>query len=810
RVLAEAGVAPDSLRDPWGTPYRAEFAVERELDVLRLWSAGADKKVGSEDDWHVVASRRPYFRPTGELMARAVEDYRRRANSHLTGPEALKRELLGAHQLDFDKLRDRWGRAYALRFAVSGAHYVFRVTSAGPDGRLDPEPRPYGSDDFEVWAFSTDYFAETRALAYAAVAASHVSRGTMPKDDAQLRDLLRAGGLSAAQLRDHWGRDYYAAFRSEVRYADRVEGAQAGDEKRVAVTPVTRKIDFVTLRSAGPDGARGTPDDFTVADFSAVASEQSAADKAPPAVAPVTTFSGATGAITGTVIDPQGAVVPNATVTATHQQESLSYTAATDEDGKYVLRNLRSGLYRLRAQAAGFKDVIVVDVPVRASALAQFDLRLDLGTVSETVEIVASQVQDLANTSSMSLLALKPGVAAKAAPGAPPPVQTPRLRKDFPETLYWQPELLTDEGGRAQLKFKLADNITTWKVSAIASTATGELGTAEREIRAFRPFFVEHDPPRVLTEGDEISLPVVLRNYLERPQRVAVSVKPEDWFTLLGPAEKSADVAAGDASRETFDLRATASVKEGKQRVTAVAPDSSDAVERGVHVHPDGEEIAQTETRLLGADGAALEALVPAEAVARSARAELKVYPNLMAHAFESVEAIMSRPNGCGEQTVSSAYPSLLVLRHHAGAGGDSPQRAALITKARRYLQIGYDRLLSYRTADGGFAYWTDGPPDVALTAYALRFLRDAARFVEVDEGVPEGARRWLASRQRPDGSWPAPEWVEKYDTRRAALLTAYVARVLAEHPPATQTDAQQQTAEQRQSQTQADARPAA
>jgi hypothetical protein len=795
RLLAEANVEPDSLRDPWGTPYRAEFSVERASDVLRFWSAGADKRGGSGDDWHVVTIRRPYFRPTGELMARTVEDYRRRTGAHISSAEELKRELLSAHRLDFERLRDRWGHPYALRFAVSGPHYVFRVTSAGPDGQLEPESRPYDADDFEVWTFSTDYFAEARARADAALAAFHKSRGSLPKDEAQLRGLLRAAGLTAEQLRDHWGRDYYAVFGAEARYGDRVEGVHSGDANRAGFTPVTRWLDQVALRSAGPDGVAGTADDFSVADFSAVVSEQSAADREARAAAGATTFSGPTGAITGTVTDPAGAAVAGATVAAAHQQQpELVFKAETDEDGKYVLRNLRSGLYTLRVQASGFKDAVVVDVPVRASALAQFDFRLDVGAITEAVTIMATEVQDLPlNARSLSMLSVAKGGPAKApATAARPPVATPRLRKDFPETLYWQPELLTDGGGRARLKFKLADNITTWKVSAIASTETGELGTAEREIRAFRPFFVELEPPRVLTEGDEISLPVVLRNYLERTQRVAVSLKPEEWFTMLGPAEQSADVAAGDASRETFDLRATASIKEGKQRVTAVAADSSDAVERAVGVHPDGEEIARTETRLLGEGGGALEVNVPAEAVPRSARAELKIYPNLTAHAFESVEAIMSRPNGCGEQTISSAYPSLLVLQHHARTGGGG-RPGALVAKARRYVQIGYERLLSYRSADGGFAYWAGGAPDVALTAYALRFLRDASEFVEVDAAVIEGARRWLVSRQRADGSWPAPEWVERADGRPRALLTAYVARVLAEQSHATQTAPRQQ-----------------
>jgi len=98
-------------------------------------------------------------------------------------------------------------------------------------------------------------------------------------------------------------------------------------------------------------------------------------------------------------------------------------------------------------------------------------------------------------------------------------------------------------------------------MSVIGSTADGQIGTTEKEFTAFQPFFVEHDPPRVLTEGDEISLPVVVRNYLNRDQNVNLEIKPESWFTLLNGSKQDIKVPAGDSSRGTFDFRATAAIK---------------------------------------------------------------------------------------------------------------------------------------------------------------------------------------------------------------------------------------------------------
>ena len=794
RLLSAAGIALEDLRDPWGTPYRPVFSIERANDLLAFTSAGADKRHGTADDWTAQHFRWEYFRPAGEAINRALSEHHRRTGGFIRDALALKSELARTG-FDLDALRDRWGQPYALSFDVSGTNYVVNVLSGGADGRITSTPASYGAnDDFIIWMATIDYFAETRARIDTAIAAYLKATARFPRDEAALQDLLRRVGLDPANLRDPWGHAYYAAFRVESHYADRVQVESGGGGQSTAqrsTTPVTRRLEYVTLRSAGADEKTGTADDFNVAEFSRVVSDQSAREREPQATPGVAvTFSGDTGAIGGTVVDPQGAAVPGATVTATHQSHTgRVFETRADEEGKFLLRNLPPGLYTVRVEASGFSHAVVMDVQVYSATLATVNFNLNPGTVSETVTVTADAVQ--LNTLAMSVSDLAKGKnfssLLKRLPGEQatqkPPISTPRLRKDFPETLYWQPAVLTDARGRAELRFKLADNITTWKMSIIGSTETGELGTVEQEIRAFQPFFVEHDPPRVLTEGDEISLPVVLRNYLERAQTVALDIKPEDWFTLLSPARKQASVAAGDASRETFDFRAVSSVKAGMQRITAIGGDASDQIEKPIHVHPDGEEVAETTTHILR-ESSRLEVSLPAEAIPRTARAELKIYPNLMAHAIEGVEAIMSRPYGCAEQTISSTYPSLLVLRHYqraAGSGGGSASTPPIAAKAARYVRQGYERLLSYRSDSGGFSYWGRGEPDLALTAYAVRFLTDARDFTDVDESALAAAREWLIRQQRADGSWAAYAGDgDANGNRRSAILTSYVARILA------------------------------
>jgi hypothetical protein len=147
-----------------------------------------------------------------------------------------------------------------------------------------------------------------------------------------------------------------------------------------------------------------------------------------------------------------------------------------------------------------------------------------------------------------------------------------------------------------------------------------------------------------------------------------------------------------------------------------------------------------------------------------------------MTHVIDSVEAILRRPHGCAEQTISSVYPGLLILALTAGNPENPPPVAE---KARRYLQAGYERLLNYQENDGGFSYWGHGHPDLALTAYALRFLTEAQPFIAVDDGVIEAARRWIESKQDKNGSWPVYSWDRQIDAAKTISTTAYIATVL-------------------------------
>lgn len=204
--------------------------------------------------------------------------------------------------------------------------------------------------------------------------------------------------------------------------------------------------------------------------------------------------------------------------------------------------------------------------------------------------------------------------------------------------------------------------------------------------------------------------------------------------------------------------------------MTAFAKGEGDAIEKPVTVRPNGKEIVETESNLFEKE-ASFDVNFPNNAFPGNRKTEIKIYPNMLAHVAESVEGLLKRPYGCGEQTTSSTYPNLLILKIEKELKKEVEPR--IKAQAKIYLEEGYKRLLNYQTSGGGFSYWgkTD-TPNAALTAYILRFLHDAEDFTQIDETVIERAENWLQGQQKADGSW-------KSNKGNADVSTAYILRSL-------------------------------
>lgn len=110
----------------------------------------------------------------------------------------------------------------------------------------------------------------------------------------------------------------------------------------------------------------------------------------------------ATADLSGTVTDPNGAVVAGATVTAKNSATGISRTVTSNSDGSYQIISLPPGEYNITAEAATFKKVVIAGVKLTVGQAADLTIKMEIGGADVVVNVSGDDVQ-LVETSSSSV-----------------------------------------------------------------------------------------------------------------------------------------------------------------------------------------------------------------------------------------------------------------------------------------------------------------------------------------------------------------------------------------------------------------------
>ena len=221
----------------------------------------------------------------------------------------------------------------------------------------------------------------------------------------------------------------------------------------------------------------------------------------------------------------------------------------------------------------------------------------------------------------------------------------PRVRTDFPETLYVNPALIAGGDGKATVTIPMADSITEWRVTSMAHSKDGRLGSGIAGVTVFQDFFVDIDFPATLTRGDEVTFPIAIYNYLDEPQTVTLTLEPASWYTPLGATELEVNLAPQQVVSAKFPVRVDTVGLFGLT-VKGIGTKLSDAVHRTVKVVPDGKEFAVTHSGALEAGDVAYDVTFPPDAVPGSQVMYVNVYPAYLTQVVEGLDAMLSVPYG--------------------------------------------------------------------------------------------------------------------------------------------------------------------
>jgi alpha-2-macroglobulin len=349
-----------------------------------------------------------------------------------------------------------------------------------------------------------------------------------------------------------------------------------------------------------------------------------------------------------------------------------------------------------------------------------------------------------AGTKSPLLAQLANGVyhprLAQVKPGSD--LVVPKVRKAFPDTAYWNPNVHTGPDGHARVEFNFPDALTTWRTTIRAMTDDGKAGGAVTRVLVRKNLIVRLAAPRFFRQGDETVLRVIAHNYLETAKDVTFALDVQGVDVMTGQTQKINIPAKGESYVDwRVKARNTGSVV---LTAKALTNEESDALEMTLPVLPYGVKQRASGSGVVfsGTAQAQWGYTFPPASDAGSRALAITIAPSVAGTVFDALDYLTSYPWGCTEQTMSSFLPDVIVSQAVDKLHLKSPiDRATLNDEVK----AGLERLSSYQHDDGGWGWWPDDQSLVFMTAYVVSGLGQAkdAGF-KIDNDRLTKARTWL------------------------------------------------------------------
>ena len=290
-----------------------------------------------------------------------------------------------------------------------------------------------------------------------------------------------------------------------------------------------------------------------------------------------------------------------------------------------------------------------------------------------------------------------------------------QYRSEFATVAYWNPAVFTDAAGHARVSFKLPDNLTRFRVIAVAASGADLFGTGKNGFRVTKPITLDPALPRFALVGDAFEAAVLVTNRTGRSIKGTVSFES----SLGGSKRQSLRLGAGESQRVAFPVKAD-KPKDADFKFRAQFENASDAVLWHVSVvEPRTSRTAAAAGRTTASSTETLQ--LPPQAIANTSTLDLRLASSIIAGAEEAFHDVLNYPHGCLEQQSSRLLAVTLyrrLLKSTNVSWADSLNLDARVKEAVASIE---SMVLPW----GTFAFWpgeTGEAPAWALnyTVYAL------------------------------------------------------------------------------------------
>ncbi|MDX1687859.1 MAG: alpha-2-macroglobulin family protein, partial [Candidatus Promineifilaceae bacterium] len=344
--------------------------------------------------------------------------------------------------------------------------------------------------------------------------------------------------------------------------------------------------------------------------------------------------------------------------------------------------------------------------------------------------------------------------------------QAIRVRADFNPLALFAPAVRTDGAGRAQVEVSVPDNLTRYRVMAVAVTEQ-EFGQGESNLTARLPLMVRPSAPRFLNFGDRFELPVVVQNQTGQEMTVDVVVRASN-VELTDGAGRRVVVPAADRVEVRFPAT-TGQPGTARFQVAAVSGAVADAATVELPVYTPATTEAFATYGVVDEGAIAQPVAAPDGVIPQFGELEIQTSSTALQALTDAVLYLVDYRYACSEQ-LASRILAVAALRDVLSAfeAEGLPAPAEIEETVRQDVE----NLVGMQNGDGGFPIWVRGRQSIPFYTIHVAHALQRARLKGF--AVPEETlQRALVYLREIEGHYPP--W---YSERTRNSLSAYALHV--------------------------------
>ncbi|MBX3120339.1 MAG: carboxypeptidase regulatory-like domain-containing protein [Fimbriimonadaceae bacterium] len=370
---------------------------------------------------------------------------------------------------------------------------------------------------------------------------------------------------------------------------------------------------------------------------------------------------------------------------------------------------------------------------------------VSLGVVDESIYALASDRTDIAagffptRYNNVDTSYSFPEVYLDGGDKAPSSIT---VRRVFRDTAFWAPFVRTGADGTASVSFKLPDNLTSWRATAVGITANTEVGQATQNVRARRPLMVRLEAPSFWVQSDKQRLIAAVTNDSGRDADVNLELTVEG-AKVEGDLRQKQRIRNGETKAFEWTAEATTSGSAVFVAKTWIDANTTDGVELRVPILPHARQFVDYSAGILNAN-ASMKFTLRQGFDPSIGGAEVSLTPSLGTTIYQAIDELVRFPYGCVEQTLSRFVPCLVASKMTAAKGLNRPAR---FSEAEQWVNEGLSRLSALQHSDGSWGWWEYDTGDPFMTAMVIEALSTAKRAgYNVSENSLSRGLEWAAA----------------------------------------------------------------